>query len=257
MRKAFVTAAVLVVALAAAPPVGAISGGVLDGNAHPNVGVMNVEDANGESFSFCGGVLISPTVFLAEPTCAGAVAIAQSIGGRATISFDPVLDFEMGTWRTVVAGYAHPEANFNNGTNLYGIAVLAKPVRGITPAQLPTFQQLASVSKTQPLTVVGYGEEADCSGAGPCVHSVPDGARRAATAAIAAILSDTILIQNNASATGQGGVCGDGGAPYFLGDSNVVVAVADGATGCHSISWATRIDTDAARSFIDDFVSVP
>jgi hypothetical protein len=147
-------------------------------------------------------------------------------------------------FRTVQAGFIHPDANPKNGSNLYGIAVLARPVRGITPAALPTSEQLASIEKTQPLTVVGYGSND----------------RRSATATISAIFPDTIQLLNNANATGQGGACGDGGAPYFLGNSNVVVAVADGETGhgqCNSISWAFRNDTATARSFFDDFVSVP
>ena len=75
----------------------------------------------------------------------------------------------------------------------------------------------------------------------------------------AAIDPGTIELQNNASATGQGGVCGgDGGAPYFLGSSNVPVAVADGLTGNgQSISWTWRNDTETARSFLDDFVTLP
>jgi len=81
MRKMLVASAALVVALAAGPPVGAVSGG-LDGNAHPNVGVMLVQDADGEIFEFCSGVLISPTAFLTNYNCPGAVAFAQSIGGR-------------------------------------------------------------------------------------------------------------------------------------------------------------------------------
>jgi hypothetical protein len=71
---------------------------------------------------------------------------------------------------------------------------------------------------------------------------------------------DTLTLLNNSNATGQGGACGDGGSPYFLGDTNIVVAVADGETGhgnCNSISWAFRNDTETARSFIDDFVDVP
>lgn len=53
-------------------------------------------------------------------------------------------------------------------------------------------------------------------------------------------------------------MCGDGGAPYFLGDSNVAVAVSDGETGrCNAISWAFRNDIETARSFFDDFVDVP
>jgi hypothetical protein len=244
MRKVLMASTALVVALTAAPPAGAVNGD-FDGNAHPNVGVMIVADGHGDWFEFCGGVLISPTAFLTNHNCPGAVAFAESIGGRAAITFDPVAwPPEEARWRTVEAGYVHPEANPKNGTNLYGIAVLARPVRGITPAELPTFQQLASIDKTQPLTVVGYGSD-------PAV-------RRSATATIAAIDPGTIELLNNANATEQGGVCGDGGAPYFLGNSNVAVAVADGETGrCNAISWAFRNDTETARSFLDDFVDVP
>jgi len=243
MRKMLVASAALVVVLTAGQPVGAVNG-PLDGNAHPNVGVMLVQDADGEIFEFCGGVLISPTVFLTNYNCPGAVAFAQSIGGRAVITFEPVLPWPPvgSAFRTVEAGYIHPDANPNNRTNLYGIAVLARPVRGISPAQLPTLHQLASLGKGEQLTVVGYG----------------DNSRRSASVAIAKIDPDTIALLNNTSATGQGGACGDGGSPYFLGDSNVVVAVADGEVGrCNAISWAFRNDTETARSFFDDFVSVP
>jgi Trypsin len=244
MRKMLVASATLVVALAVGQPVGAVNGD-LDGNAHPNVGVMIVWDANEEILGFCSGVLISSTAFLTNYNCPNAVDFARSIGGRAAITFDPVAwPPEEARWQTVEAGYVHPDANPTNGTNEYGIAVLARPVRGITPAELPTLQQLASVKKTQPLTVVGYG-------------SVP-AVRRSATAKIAAIDPGTIEVLNNANATGQGSVCGDGGSPYFLGDSNVAVAVADGETGrCNAISWAFRNDTETARSFFGDFVSVP
>jgi Trypsin len=246
MRKLILIPAALVIALAAGQPVGAVNG-PLDGNAHPNVGVMVVEDADGEWFGFCGGVLISSTVFLTNYNCPRDVAFAQSIGGRAAITFDQIAwPPEEARWRTVEAGYVHPDANPNNGSNLYGIAVLAQPVRGIAPAKLPTLQQLASIDKTQPLTIVGYG-------------SVP-AVRRSATATIVKIDPGIITLQNNASATGQGAVCDDGGSPFFLGDSNVAVAVADGETGhgnCNSISWAFRNDTVTARSFLDDFVTVP
>ena len=243
MRKMLVATAALVVALAAGQPVGAVSGG-LDGNAHPNVGVMLVQDADGEIFEFCSGVLISPTAFLTNYNCPGAVAFAQSIGGRAVITFEPVLPWppEGREFLTVEAGYVHPNANPKYGSNLYGIAVLAKPVRGITPAELPTLQQLASLKKGQALTVVGYGSNE----------------RRSADVAITKIDSGTITLLNNANATGLGGVCGDGGSPFFLPGTNVAVAVADGATGqCNAISWAFRNDTATARSFLDDFVTLP
>jgi hypothetical protein len=219
--------------------------GDLDGNAHPNVGVMATWDGNGDLFGWCSGVLISPTVFLTDYNCPGDVEFARSIGGRAAITFDLVAwPPDQATWRTVQAGYIHPDANPRNGSNLYGIAVLAKPVRGIVPAQLPTLQQLASIDENQPPTVVGYG-------------SVP-AVRRSATVTIHTLFPGNIQLLNNTNATGQGGACGDGGSPYFLGDSNVAVAVADGETGrCNAISWAFRNDTETAQSFIDDFVAVP
>jgi hypothetical protein len=188
--------------------------------------------------------LISPTVFLTNYNCPGAVAFARSIGGRAVITFEPILPWppEGPSFRTVEAGYIHPDANPQNGSNLYGIAVLARPVRGVTPAQLPTLEQLSSIEKGQTLTVVGYGSND----------------RRFAEVTVAKIDSGMITLLNNTNATGQGGACGDGGSPYFLGDSDVAVGVADGETGrCNAISWAFRNDTETARSFIDDFVSVP
>jgi len=242
MRKILVASAALAIALTSGQPVGAVSG-PLDGNSHPNVGVMLVADGNGDIFEFCGGVLISPTAFLTNHNCPGAVEFARSIGGRAVITFEPVLPWppEGAEFRTVEAGYVHPDANPKNGTNLYGIAVLARPVRGIMPAELPTPGQLASI-EDQPLTVVGYGSNE----------------RRSATVTISAIFPGTIQLLNNTNATGLGGACGDGGSPYFLGDSNVAVAVADGETGrCNAISWAFRNDTERARSFLGDFVTLP
>jgi hypothetical protein len=245
MRKRLVTTTVLtVVALAAGlAPAGAVNGD-LDGNAHPNVGVMLVLDADGELFEYCGGVLISPTVFLTNYNCPGAVAFAQSIGGRAVVTFEPVLPWPpVGpAFRTVEAGYIHPDADPQKVSNLYGIAVLARPVRGVTPAELPTLEQLASIRKGQTLTVVGYG----------------DNSRRSASVSIGKIDAGMITLLNNPNATGTGSVCGDGGSPFFLPGTNIAVAVADGQTrSCHAISWAFRNDTETARSFFDDFVSVP
>jgi hypothetical protein len=243
MRKLLLASTALVVALAVSPPVGAVNGG-LDGNAHPNVGVMLVLDADGEPLEYCGGVLVSPTVFLTNYNCPGAVAFARSIGGRAVVTFEPVLPWPpVGSgFLAVKAGYVHPDANPTDGSNLYGVAVLARPVRGITPAQLPTMNQLASLSKGQTLTVVGYGSND----------------RRSAEVVISKVDPGTITLLNNTNATGLGGACGDGGSPFFLPGTNVAVAVADGEVGnCNAISWAFRNDTATARSFLDDFVDVP
>jgi hypothetical protein len=54
MRKLSLVFAMLVVALVSQPAT-AISNGVLDGTAHPNVGVIVLENADGEIFEFCSG----------------------------------------------------------------------------------------------------------------------------------------------------------------------------------------------------------
>jgi trypsin len=243
MRKLLLTCAIAAIALVAAQPVAAVNG-PLDGNAHPNVGVMLVLDGDGELFEYCGGVLISPTVFLTNHNCPGAVEFARSIGGRAVITFEPILPWppEGQAFREVQAGYIHPEANPQKVSNLYGIAILAEPVVGVVPAQLPTLHRMASIGKRDAVTIVGYG----------------DNSRRSASVAIGKVDPAMFSLLSNSKATGLGGVCGDGGSPSFLEGTNIVVGVADGQVGrCNAISWAFRTDIETARSFIDDFVSVP
>jgi hypothetical protein len=175
------------------------------------------------------------------------------------VTFDPVLDPERSRFRRVSASVVHPDVHWPSFRNMYGIAVLARPVRGVPPAQLPTLELLDTVDLSEPLTVVGYGEAADCSGTGPCLRSY-DGVRRWANVEVAGLNPDTIEPQTNSAATGEGGLCrGDNGAPLFLGDTNVVVGVGSAApTGdCHAVMFAFRNDTALARSFLDDFAPVP
>ena len=154
MRKTLVATTTLIAVLAMGlQPVGAVNGD-LDGNAHPNVGVMLVQDANGDIFEFCGGVLISPTVFLTNYNCPGAVAFAESIGGRAVVTFEPVLP-----WPPEGSGFQHrrggvrpPRREPQERLRPLRDRRARPAVLGITPAQLPTLQQLASIGKGEPLT---------------------------------------------------------------------------------------------------------
>jgi V8-like Glu-specific endopeptidase len=54
----------------------AIINGTLDGNLHPNVGVV-VVDVDGERFSPCSGNLIAPTVFVTAAHC---LEFIESVG---------------------------------------------------------------------------------------------------------------------------------------------------------------------------------
>jgi secreted trypsin-like serine protease len=62
-------------------------------------------------------------------------------------------------------------------------------------------------------------------------------------------------------ATGSGGTCyGDSGGPHFLGGprSNLIVSITvTGDAVCKATDKTYRLDTAAARAFLDDFVAVP
>jgi secreted trypsin-like serine protease len=64
----------------------------------------------------------------------------------------------------------------------------------------------------------------------------------------------------NAS-TGNGGTCyGDSGGPNFLGGASSSLLVATtitGDTACRSTNVDYRVDTDGARSFLAQFVTLP
>jgi hypothetical protein len=104
--------------------------------------------------------------------------------------------------------------------------------------------------------VVGYGE--DCTSTVPCLPGF-DTTRKFATEQLISLQRDTLKVQTNTAATGEGGPCfGDSGSPHFLGRSNISVAVTHLPTGnCNGAVSATRLDSPSARSFLDEFVALP
>jgi secreted trypsin-like serine protease len=69
-----------------------------------------------------------------------------------------------------------------------------------------------------------------------------------------------LLLSMNPS-TGSGGACyGDSGGPHFLGgvESNLIVSITiTGDAMCRATDKTYRLDTEAAREFLDDFVALP
>ena len=64
----------------------------------------------------------------------------------------------------------------------------------------------------------------------------------------------------NSYATGEGGIClGDSGGPKFLdGNPTMVVAVTTWVDNmCRASNFNQRVDTQAARAFLGQFVSLP
>ena len=259
MRRKLVSLAAVAAALALAGSAAAIVFGQLDGNRHPNVGALVFEDEDGERGILCSGTLIEPDVFLTASHC---TAFLESIGvapDDVWVTFDPTFDEASpllpGTYHT------HPEFGASpsfKDTHDIAVVVLDSPVAGVTPARLPTLNQLDGMNlKSQRFVAVGYGTVREDKRKGPASLFF-DGQRRFAEQSFNALNKQWLRLSMNPS-TGSGGTCfGDSGGPHFIGTSNVVASLTiTGDRFCRATDVTYRTDTASARAFLDDFVSLP
>ena len=63
----------------------AITNGELDGEDHPNVGLMVAQDADGNPLWRCSGTMLSPTVFLTAGHCTEEPAVQAEIWFEADV----------------------------------------------------------------------------------------------------------------------------------------------------------------------------
>ena len=143
----------------------------------------------------------------------------------------------------------------------YDIAVVVfdKAVRGIQPAKLPTLNYLSTLTaqqlKSTTFVAAGYGTVRDTKqGAHQALYWDPT--RRFATQTANSLTAAWLTLSMN-QATGDGGTCyGDSGGPHFIGDMVVSITVT-GDVWCKASDKTCRVDTQVARDFLDDFVSLP
>lgn len=226
-------------------PASAITDGELDGNAHPYVGIMVAQTAEGVPLWRCTGTLLSDELFLTAGHCTEAPAAHVEIwfsagpvplgAGYPAAGANPCAGITGYPCTGDVGGtpYTHPQFD-PNAFFLYdlGAVVLDSPFaspNGVYGA-LPELNQLDAL-KPGPrsrFTSVGYGLQ----------QSFPDAAgwknvaERTRYVAHPQLLQINVpgftgdfslLLSNNAR---TGGTCfGDSGGPNFLGSSNVVAAV--------------------------------
>lgn len=257
-RFLLITALALTLGSVLTPTGAAITNGRLDGEEHPNVGILVFELTRTQGL-FCTGTLVAPSVFLTAGHC---TRLLESIGAPpAWVSFDSTLDLDAASLIPVT--YAtHPAFDPRTLRNDLGVALLDKPAAGIEPARLPALGLLGAMKADGTLahttfTTVGYGWTAEFKG-GPPTYGW-DGARRVATSAFAGLTSDSLVLLQASDATGQGGAClGDSGAPRFVGATNVIAAVTSGGDAvCRAIGFNQRLDTASAQAFLAPFVSTP
>lgn len=155
-RRAIAVVIGLVAALSGPDKAGAITDGVPDNGAHPNVGTVIWRGGDGVLFRSCSGTLISPTVFLTAAHC---VALDPEFPGDEPVgvSFADRIDGEPSIYLPAT-GYAHPNfvwghsngwGETGSGNEEYDIAVMVlhQPKTDVATARLPTMNQLGQMNR--------------------------------------------------------------------------------------------------------------
>jgi Trypsin len=237
LLRALLSAALAALTLAAP------SAAVLDGTpdtAHQYVGIL-VTQIGGDTVPVCSGFLVSSTVFVTAGHC------VDDLGGvlPAFVSLDQAFtpDSELHT------GTAVPNPRFGSaGPNSHDVAlvVLDEPVTDLGYAELPGAGALASVPRSTPLTVVGYGANAR--------HGNSLLFRLERTFGEARLVKTEKKAAHLRMSTA---ICfGDSGGPALLGSSDVAVAVNSFVSNrqCAGNSFAYRLDTAEAMSFLASYL---
>ena len=254
LRATLAAIAAAAAALAVAAPAGAITYGVPDGNAHPEVGALLAQEAYSDgTWTTCSGTLISPTVFLTAAHCDEGV-------DRVKVTFDSTY-VAPGTTYTGTY-HADPAYSQKQGDpHDIAVVVLDKAVTGIQPARLPAAGSLSGLTDDQTFTSVGYGAQSVTQGHGPKQLHYAD-VRYRAVGTLNSITPTWLRISMN-PVTGNGGTCyGDSGGPNFLGsgatETNIVAGTTiTGDMWCRSTNVDYRVDTPSARAFLSQYVTLP
>ena len=256
-----IIAIVLILTLVLAGTALAITDGELDGEGHPNVGLMVALDGDGNPLWRCSGTLLSPTVFLTAGHCTEPPAV------RATIWFDA--DVESGIpangypFVGEVSGEAFLYPNYTPETwwmNDVGVVVLDEPYNVGVYGELPSVDQFDGLKTKRgqhktTFTAVGYGLQQSNP-----VHVVAERVRMVAYPRLIQInvpgsVGDfSLMLSNN---TNTGGTCfGDSGGPNFLEDTNTVAGVTSfGKNGnCAGQGGVFRMDRAAVNDWVSSFL---
>ncbi len=248
-----------------ATPALAITNGVADGSTHPNAGAFVAADwlRPGEKDVLCSGTLISPTVFLTAAHC---TSYLESLGiSQVWVTFDE----KFSSTSKLYSGHMHTHPLYGHDEHDphdIAVIVLDQAVKGITPARLPPaglFDQMKAEGtlSSQLFTNAGYGGQERVISAGGPVVSYND-AREYSVSSFDALNDYYMRLSQNA-ATGDAGTCyGDSGGPQFLGAGNselnmVVSTTITGDSQCVATNVTYRLDTESARAFLAQFVTLP
>lgn len=243
-----------------------IVNGTPTGASYGSVGAL-MFDYYGDGLSgddeWCTGSLISPTVFLTAAHCVADFAYTPP-GTQFYVSFAPDL-YAKGAKYIKATGYTYDPLYGHDEANLHDLAVVFLPenaTKGLTPYRLPTQGELDALAARGALASaifvnVGYGTSASRTGIPSFGY---DGKRSMSESEFMGLQPYWLGLLMNTSATGLGGDCyGDSGGPKFLKTNPGIVyaTVTTGDYNCRATTWDYRTDTDDARAFLGQFVTLP
>jgi hypothetical protein len=183
------------------------------------------------------------------------------------VTFDPTISssstYYTGQWFT---NPAYLEARGADDTGDVAVILLDSAPAGITPAQLPTAGLLDQLKAQHTLddtlfTAVGYGTVRDTNQ--KAWQSILDNLDRNQVDQEFLSLTNAWITLSMNLATGNGGTCyGDSGGPHFIHmdgvETNIVAAVTvTGDAQCKATDKDYRMDTESARSFLGEYVTLP
>jgi secreted trypsin-like serine protease len=269
-RLILVLATIGVAVLLASGAALGITGGTADTTEpprYPYVGALLWPEGFGDdTYTYCTGTLISPTVFLTAAHCYPETGDA--------VTFDAKYDPKTSTSYSVclpedcTAAYDGTFYVDPKGTDI-AVVEFREPIPGIDPTKLPNLPTAGKfntdVGKGSRFTAVGYGAiKSGTQSGGPSSIAYED-VRRYAVSTLKTVNRDYLRLSQN---QGSGGTCyGDSGGPNFVGEypynydlNNVPIIASTTITGdgwCNSTNVTLRLDTASARGFLDDYVTLP
>jgi hypothetical protein len=274
---ALIVALAAVAALLPAAPALAISNGVPDGDRHPYVGLLTVEE-DGKRFFVCSGFYAGEHrsapgvgVFITAGHCVAWVPESDNnTPDQLRVTFDPTVTIDetdavtATNWHRGIAIAFHPEfGHDHSNVKDYGVVLLADTV-DVDPVELPTaglLDRLAAKGALRPETVfdnVGYGFMASF-GQGPPAYANPPG-RMYSTSRFQGLTPAYLrLLMNSDAEEGNGGICfGDSGSPKLIHKTNTAVALATGGDAvCRAQNYSQRLDIADARAFLGQYLELP
>jgi len=273
MKRASILAMLVLILAAGALPAAAITGGELDGDAHPNVGMLITEEIiDGEIVRWrCSGTLIAPRVFLTAGHCTYGQYAARvwfendmadvpdyPLGGQVAIEGTPI---------------AHPLYEWPAGDHHdVGVVILDEPVNDIPLATLPEPNLLGQLKKDRVLDG-GYEEGAYFTsvGYGVVLYDWPppelssgkdagvDKIRMMSESQYVALTQVHLHLSQRAVFDEDGSCFGDSGGPIFWEDAEeneILVAVTStGDAQCIASGIDYRVDIPDILQWIKDQIS--